>query len=194
MIKQAVRLYGRSVLAGVLGTFIYLSIGVMVSVAVPRGDALSGTASFLMNLISLLLQGTIFFLFIYGALWSLGDKDANAVHFGHLQVTASRGFKIGCLASIPSMISFLVLVADKLFLFWGKSAAAYRVCQVGLYPIVVWAMGPTAATTTAQLSWGQVLCAGIPVLFLPIAAGISYYLGFKQIVVADRMMFVNKKK
>jgi hypothetical protein len=38
------------------------------------------------------------------------------------------------------------------------------------------------------------LCAGIPVLFLPIAAGISYYLGFKQIVVADRMMFVNKKK
>ena len=65
MIKQAVRLYGRSVLAGVLGTFIYLSIGVMVSVAVPRGDALSGTASFLMNLISLLLQGTIFFIFIY---------------------------------------------------------------------------------------------------------------------------------
>lgn len=194
MIKQAIRLYGRTILAGVLGTVIYLSIGILVSVVVPRGEPLSAAASFLMNLIALLLQGSIFFMLVFSGLWSLGDKESNAVQFGHMQATASRGFKIGCIASIPSVISFVVLVADKLFSFWEKSAMVYRICQVGLYPIIVWSMGPAASTTTAQLSWGQIIGAGIPVLFLPIVAGLSYYLGFKQIMVSDRLMFENKKK
>lgn len=194
MVKQALRLYGRTVLAGVMGVFIYLSVGILVSVVVPRGEALSGGASFLMNFIALLLQGGTYFLLVYAGLWSLGDKESNAVQFGHMQATATRGFQIGLLAAVPSILSFVVLVADKLFSFWDKCAAAYRLCHVALYPVIVWSMGANAAVKTADLSWLQILCAGIPVLFLPLAAGLSYYLGFKQIVASDRLLFVNKKK
>ena len=194
MIKQAIRLYGRTILAGVLGIVMYVSVGVLVSVAVPRGEPLSATATFLMNLIALVLQGSIYFLIIYAGMWSLGDKEANAVQFGHMQATAARGFHIGCVAAIPSVLTFLVLVADKVFSFWPLSAAIYRLCHTALYPILAWSMGSVVSVTTADLAWWQLLCAGIPVLFLPLAAGISYYFGFKHILVSDRLMFVSKKK
>ncbi len=194
MIKQALRLYGRTILAGVMGGFIYLSVGILFTVAFPRGEGLSGAASFLMNFVALFLQGGTFLLLIYAGLWSLGDKESNAVQFGHLQATATRGFKIGWLAAMPSMLSFVLLVADKMFSLWEHCVAAYRVCHLALYPLIVWSLGPNAATTTAELSWWRIVCAGIPVLILPLAAGGSYYLGFKQIVVSNRLMFVNKKK
>lgn len=194
MIKQAIRLYGRTILAGVLGMVTYVSVGVLISVVVPRGEMLSATATFLMNLIALILQGSIYCLLIYAGMWSLGDKEANAVQFGHMQATAARGFHIGCIAAIPSVLTFLVLVADKVFSFWPQCAAIYRLCHTALYPILAWSMGTVVSITTANLAWWQVLCAGIPVLFLPLASAISYYLGFNHILVSERLMFVNKKK
>lgn len=194
MIKQAIRLYGRTILAGVLGAVMYVSIGVLISVVMPRGEMLSATALFLMNVIALVLQGCIYFLLIYAGMWSLGDKEANAVQFGHMEATAARGFHIGCIAAIPSLVTFLVLVADKLFAFWPQCAAFYRLCHTALYPILAWSMGTVVSVTTAQLAWWQVLCAGTPVLFLPFASGIAYYFGFKHILVSEKLMFVNKKK
>lgn len=194
MIKQALRLYGRTILAGVLGAVMYVSVGVLISVVVPRGEPLSATALFLMNLIALILQGCIYFLLIYAGMWSLGDKEANAVQFGHMEATAARGFHIGCVAVTPSVLTFLVLLADKLFSFWPQCAAFYRLCHTALYPILAWSMGTVVSVTTAQLAWWQLLCAGIPILFLPLVAGLSYYFGFKHIVVSERIMFVNKKK
>ncbi len=194
MIKQAFRLYGRTILAGVLGVVMYVSVGILISVAVPRGEPLSATATFLMNLVALVLQGGVYFLLLYAGMWSLGDKEANAVQFGHMHATAARGFQIACIAAIPSVLTFLVLVADKLFSFWPLCAAVYRLCHTALYPILAWSMGSVVSVTTADLSWGQVLCAGIPLLFLPLVAGISYYLGFNHILVSERLMFVNKKK
>lgn len=192
--KQALALYGRTFLAGVMGIFIYLSVGVLVSIAVPRGETMSAATSLVMNMISLFLQGGLFYIIVYSRLWDLGDKNGNAVQFGRMAPDPLRGLKIGLLAAIPSFLSFLVLLADKLFGVWPHTATVYRVCQLGLYPIIVWSMGPNVQIAAADVPLGGILCAGLPVLFVPAVACLAYYLGFRHIVVWEKVVFVRKKK
>lgn len=193
-VNRAVRLYFTTYLAAVMGVFIYLSVGVLVSVAFPEGQTLSGVTFAVTNAIALFLQGGLFFVIVYGKQWEYGDKDSNAAHFGRIQGDKWRGLKVGLLAAIPSFVAWLVLVADKLFAFWPYTAAVYRVCQLPLYPVLVWSMGSTVVTTTAGVSWGGILCAGLPVLFVPIVATVAYLLGFAHIEVWERLVFSRKKK
>lgn len=193
-INRAVKLYFSSYVAAIMGVFIYLSVGVLVSLAFPEGQKLSGTTAIVMNAISLFLQGGLFFVIVYGKQWEFGDKDSNAAQFGHVIGDKWRGLKVGLLAAIPSFVAWLVLVADKVFSFWPYTAAAYRVCQLGLYPVVVWSMGTVVTATTADVSWVGILCAGLPVLYMPVVATVGYYLGYRHIAVWERLVFQRKKK
>ena len=47
------------------------------------------------------------------------------------------------------------------------------------------------ATILTHLGGGS---AGLPVLFLPIVSATAYYLGYRHIMVSERLMFVRKKK
>ena len=193
-VKHAAKLYLRTYLAAVMGAFTYLSIGVLMSMTAKEGQPVSNASSLLMNSIALVLEGALFYLIVYSKLWELGDRNSNAVRFGHMNPDRLRGFKIGLLASIPSFLSFVALLADKLFHFWDSMAAIYRICQLALYPIVVWSMGSTVTVTTADVSWGGILCAGLPVLFVPVVAGIAYLLGYHNIQVWEKLVFVKKRK
>lgn len=194
LLGQALRLYGNTYLAGVMGVFIYLSIGVLVTSGFPKGETINSTALLITNCVSLFLQGGLFFVIVYGKLWARGDKDSNGAQFGQEPGDPWRGAKLGLLASVPSFLSFLVLIAEKIGNFWPQYTSIYRVCQLGLYPIVVWSLGSSVGVPASEISWGGILCAGIPVLFLPIVATLAYYLGYRHIMVSERLMFVRKKK
>lgn len=192
-INQAFKLYTRTILAGVMGFIIYLSVSV-IFVAMSGGGEVSASTLLIRDVISLLIQGILFYVIVYTKLWELGDKNQNAVAFGHMAAGPLRGLKIGLLASIPSIVSFLALVADKLFGLWSGMATAYRICQLALYPIVSLSMGTAVTVTTTDISWGGILCAGLPVLFVPAVATLGYYLGYRHILVWEKIVFVNKKK
>lgn len=185
-IRQALKLYGSTWLAGTMGLFLYLSVGVIFSML--------ETAGFVMNLVALVLQAILFALIVYTKMWDLGDKNANSANFGHVTGDPLRGLKLGLLAAIPSVISFLALIADKLFGFWGGMATAYRICHTALYPVIVWSMGSVVALTTADVSWGGILCAGLPLLFMPAVATLAYFLGYRHISLREKIVFVNKEK
>lgn len=192
-IHQASKLYARTILAGIMGGIIYVSVNV-IFVALHGGKALGMSAMLLKELVSLLLQGILFYAIVYTKLWELGDKNQNAVSFGRMVGDPLRGLKIGLLTAIPSFISFLALVADKLFGFWSGMATVYRICQLGLYPILSLSMGSIVTVTTADISWGGILCAGLPVLFVPAVSALGYFMGYRHISLHEKIVFVNKRK
>lgn len=194
LIKRAARLYATTYLAGIMGVFIYLSVGVLISAAAPSGRAMNVAAMTITNAVALFLQAGLYFCIVYGKQWERGDKDANAVQFGKLADDPWRGVKVGLLAAVPSFVSWLVLVADKCFGIWPHIAMVYRLCQVGLYPIVVWSMGSEVMVPSSAVGWGGIVCAGMPVLFLPVVAGLAYFFGYRHIQVWERLVFVRKKK
>lgn len=194
-IQQALKLYGRSYLAGIIGGFTWLSVAILMYTAFRQeGAEIPGAVMTAINLIALFLEGGLFFLVIYGKLWALGDRDSNAAAFGNGGGDPLRGLKIGLLAAIPSFVSWLVLVADKLFGLWDTMLTMYRLGHLGLYGALVMAIGPNFQTTTAQIGWGGIVGAALPVLFMPTVAALAYYLGYRNIVVWERLMFVRKKK
>lgn len=192
--KQALRLYGRMCLASVMGGFVYLSVGVIFSMGLGEGKTMSPTLTFFMNVVALVLQGVLFFLILYHKLWELGDKHANAADLGRVPGTPWRGLQIGLLASIPAFLSFLALIADKLFGLWNGMTMLYRISQLALYPLVVWTLGQTVTATTASVSWGGILCAGLPILFVPIVSALAYFLGYRHVAVAEKLVFVHNKE
>ncbi len=185
-VRQALKLYANTWLAGLMGLFLYLSVGVIFSALKTTGTV--------MNLVAFVLQVILFALIVYTKMWDLGDKNANAANFGHMKGDPMRGLKLGLLAAIPSVVSFLALIADKLFGFWGGMVTAYRICHTALYPVIVWSMGSAVTLTTANVSWGGILCAGLPLLFMPIVATVAYYLGYRHISLREKIVFVNKQK
>lgn len=194
MVKQALKLYVNTILAGAMGFFVYLAIGVIFSIPMGEGQTVNPTVTLWMNVVALLLQGILFFIIVYGKMWELGDKNANAVNFGRMPDDPVRGFKIGLLAAIPSILSFVALVVDKLFGLWNGMATAYRICHLALYPVIVWSFGPLVTVTTADISWVGILCAGLPILFMPAVAALSYYLGYRHIVLWEKIVFSDKQK
>ena len=185
-IRQALKLYGSTWLADIMGLFLYLSVGAIFSAL--------DTTGFVMNLVALVLQVVLFALIVYTKVWDLGDKNANSANFGHMTGNPLRGLTLGLLASIPSIISFLALIADKLLGFWDGMATAYRICHTALYPVIVWSMGSLVSVTTADISWGGIFCAGLPILFMPVVATVAYYLGYRHISLREKIVFVNKQK
>lgn len=193
-IRWAVKLYAVSFVAGVVGIFTYLSVAVILSIFVPAGQTEAPAILPATNIVTFVLQVIVFYMLIYSKMHDLGYKNNNAVQFGHMEADPLRGLKIGAMAAIPSVISFLILIADKAFGIWAGTATAYRMCHAAIYPVMVWTMGTAVTTTTASLSWGAVLCAGLPVLFLPTVATLGYYLGFRRVEVLDAIIFTRKKK
>ncbi len=185
-VRQALKLYVNTWLAGIMGVFLYLSVGAIFAALKTNGLT--------MNVVALVLQIVLFALIVYTKMWDLGDKNANAANFGHLKADPLRGLKLGLLAAIPSIISFLALIADKLFGFWDGMATAYRLCHTALYPVVVWSMGSLVSVTAADISWGGIFCAGLPILFMPVVATVAYYLGYRHISLREKIVFVNKQK
>ncbi len=192
--KLAAKVYGHSVFSAVLSAIIYVSIITFTSLAaddegiVPAGATLAG------DIVALILQGVLFISFVYTDLWRQGDRDANAVSFGRMSYDKWRGLKVGLLAAAPSILTFVVLVAEKLFGFFPYYAAWYCIFHLCFYPIVAWSFGAPINVTTAGIGWSGIAGAGIPVLILPIVATVAYTLGYKQIAVGERLVYKNKKK
>ncbi len=194
--SRAVRLYGRSILTTVMGGFMYISVGIITHAVTPNinGQTLSAGAAFFMNLIALLIQAFLFGSIIYAETWEQGDK-AGAEHLlNHVAGNPHFGLKLGLLADIPAMLSFVVLVAEKLFGFWPQYTMVYRAAHLALYPIVAWTMGTQWNVPAADISWGGIFGSLIVVFAMPAVAWLCYYLGYRQINLGRKAMYKNKKK
>lgn len=191
-IKMAAKLYGRSVFSSVLCFFVYVSIMMMLSMTAEKDKIVSPGWMLAGNIVALVFQTCIFVALIYGDIWLKGDRDRNAVNFGHMEENKWRGLQAGLLAAIPSFLSFVLLVADKLVNFWGAYAMIYRLGQISFYPVMVWTMGVNVSVTTAGMSWGSILLSGIPVLALPLVTTVAYALGYAQIALGERLVYKKK--
>ena len=200
LLKTAGKLYGRTVLATLLNLFVYLSINMLFTVFADPNKQMTESTALIANIVALVFQVGIFTAMIYSDLWGLGDRDRNAVQFGHLVEDKQFGLKAGCVASVPAAVSFLLLVADKALGLWAPYATLYRVAHLSFYPIVVWSFGKQVAlpgnvlAATADIPWVGILTAGIPVLLLPLIAWFSYRMGYAQIAVKERLVYGKEKK
>ncbi len=192
-VKRARKLFGRTAFAGVLSFFVWVSIQLLLSTlrpedgVVPAGTLLAG------NIVCLVLQAAIFISLVYNDAWRWGDKDRNKVQFGRIAPCPWQGFLIGLVANIPAILTFGLLVLDKLVGLWDFYIIIYRFFHMALYPVVSWGLGAAMDIGPESVSWGGILIAGIPVLVLPLLTAVCYRLGYAQFVITDKLVYKQEK-
>ena len=131
--------------------------------------------------------------FPYSVMWTQGDKDNNSVHFGHMAEDKLRGLKVGALAAIPSAAAYILLILSKLGVLLPNYYAFYRFMNVPFMPILDRLTGGTALMT-AEISWGAIAAMLMTVVFVPLLAHVGYWLGYKEISLVERFIYVNPNK
>ncbi len=191
LIKRAAKLYGRCVLATVMGTFMYFSVGIIM-LAISPGSEATASESFLTNFLALIIQGFLCLTIVYAEMWKQGDKDGGPVMFGGAEGDPHLGLKVGLIAIIPSLLAFVVLLAEKFIGFWPQYVMVYRAANFALYPIIAWSMGTVWSVPASDISLVGIFLSLIPTLVILLVSWGSYYIGYRQFTFAQKLMYKNK--
>lgn len=147
----------------------------------------------------------LFILFIYwmvmsGSAWQEGNRDLNRVHFKRMEPDLSRGFRLGLLASIPLFILAAAVLGFKIAEIAGAAItdtvsiavmAVYRM----LNPHIMLLMNLILDTGTLKsVDLWQVILVCLMSFVTPLCTASGYLLGYKDIVLMDRMVYKNQKK
>jgi len=141
----------------------------------------------------------IFILFIYWALvsgtgWKLGNDDLNRVHFNRMEKNLWRGVWVGLIACIPMFVLDLALIILTAFdcgaaSEWGL--VIYRVLNMHDMIFINLVAGTKDTLLTLPV-WKSIIIS-LMTLFTVLCVYSGYILGYKDIVLMDKLMYKNKK-
>lgn len=144
--------------------------------------------------ISLILAQIFSFIMITGILcgtmWEKGNKDISAVKQGRVTENKLKGLHIGLIASVPSLVVYILLILSSMEVLKPVFLDTYRLLNSHFHYILT--LIYSGAENAAQLSIGQLLLCGALHLYLPIISLVSYYLGYKDINFVEKITFKRK--
>ncbi len=129
-------------------------------------------------------------VFVYNSLWNIGFKDNNLVHIGAKPEDKLKGLKIGLIVTIPSFILLTVLTIGKVSFAKGISVALYGLLNPHLYEAIYMISG--GGGLFSALSAWQIIAFYAMLIFIPLLAYIAYLLGYKSILVSEKLIYKKK--
>ena len=189
LLSRALMLYGRCVLSTVLGLFMWISIGIIASAMIPKGEVITSAGEFVQNFAALAVAGFLYSVIVCSESWRRGDKDGAQVVFGGKNGDPLFGLKVAAVSVIPSTIAYVLLLVDKAVGLWSGYLSAYRLMNGTLYSVMNWTLGKNLQATISDVSWIGVILSGLPIVITLVMGGLSYYIGYKQVPLAKRLMY-----
>lgn len=151
---------------------------------------LSGKHFVAANIVSLIFCLMLLIGTIYNSVWEIANQDMLKVKNGNLKENKANGLIIGALASIPTFITYIVLLLSKANIFSNRYLSAYAVLNSHFYGFIQ--VVYKNAVTTADLNFVQVLLLFVPVLALPVICSVAYWFGYKDIMLLNKLIYKKK--
>ena len=123
----------------------------------------------------------ILFAFIYSQLWKKGNKDFQKVKLGRLTEDKLRGLKIGLIASVPQLVSFLCLFIPKF------KTAFYKIANYHFFITNDAIIGDVKLAGDLQIY--KYLLLLLPLLVVPVLSTLSYIIGYKDINISEKIIY-----
>ena len=143
-----------------------------------------------MDIVSQILMLIVFCVFPYHILWEFGNRDDTNVRYRGQRPDPWRGFKIGVLSIVPSLLSWGMLVVSKFVSPLLNYLPIYRITAFPYLPYTNWLLGDAATAVDVSL-WRILLL--LPMLCaVPIVSSIAYRMGGKQFSIAEFLTFAKK--
>ena len=129
----------------------------------------------------------------YTVLSKEGDRDSNAVQFGHIQYDRFRGIRVGLLAAVPSILSYLFLIVSKLTGLVPQYVSFFRLSNMPFLPLFNHFVSSTVASS-ADVPWSAILVMAVTVVVVPLSCAAGYYMGYRHISLSENLVYQKKKK
>lgn len=182
-LRVALSWFGSHVMGVVVCLMIYLSFGAIVDH--PAWQIFAGTLSFLVYMMLMGAPG-----------WQLGSQDHNRVKFGRRSEDLFRGFKVGAIACIPLFLLGIALILAKAE-FLPNFYPIYKLCNGYVLPFINLIDGTmldgVQSMYLTEVSWGAIIGVVCLSLVPVIIGGVHYILGYKDILVMDKIIYKKKK-
>ena len=189
ILKGGGKLFLKTVAINIMCFFIVVSFSVITTMLFKSGEntKLSNSGMTFFLIISQIFTFCITCGLIYPELWNRGTKDGNLVKFKHKDEDKFKGFKIGAVSTVPNYLFLLLLAIARLGLFPKFPMALYKLLNSSVYSFIEVIVG--SAVAVSELSaWRLVLLFILP-LIIPIIAGVSYILGYKNISLSEKIIY-----
>lgn len=125
-------------------------------------------------------------VFVYNNLWNLGNKDKKAVKHGQKE-DLLKGLKVGGIVMLPSVVLLTVLTVGKATFAKDISIALFAFLNTHLYEAIILISDGGGLFSTLAV-W-QIVCYYALFLILPAIATVAYILGYKDVIVSEKIVF-----
>lgn len=140
--------------------------------------------------IMLFVLGFAYYITIFACMWDQGSKDSNRVKFGHIKKNYATGFKIGALGNLVWWIMIASLFLSKLGLC-SNILLIFKWLAPPVWPIINMMCD---SMYLYNFDWWMMFVILISGSMITIVSGISYILGYHEIIPLNRMMYYKSKK
>ena len=145
------------------------------------------------DVLSSILMVLILISVTYTVLSKEGDRDSNAVQFGHMAYDPLRGLKVGLMAAVPSILSYLFLIVSKITGWVPQYVSFFRLTNMPFLPLFNH-LTPSAVSSAADVSWPAILVMAISVIVVPLSCMIGYVMGYRHISLSENLVYKKKSK
>lgn len=132
---------------------------------------------------------------VYGTMWSMGMSDMNKANFGHIVLDRWRGAKLAAIGLSPWILCSVLFLLSKFGLFYNF-VVVYKIINAEVWPAInalhVFA-GERVSMYLPDFSYGQAVAAALFPLFPVLLAEFAYFLGTKDISLAQKLIYKKQK-
>lgn len=128
--------------------------------------------------------------FVYPVCHTAGDLDAPLVSTGHKKYNPYKGLYAGIIATIPMILSSVVLIVSKCFNVFDKFVTYYKMINSVFFPFL-YSILPVDYTIS-ELPLSTILISCSIQIVIPIICYLSYYLGLKRFSFQEKLFYKKK--
>lgn len=129
--------------------------------------------------------------FVFEILVKRGYKDGTLVRSGNKKADKFKGLKIGLIACIPALITYVLFLvfasANK-----GTAIEIYMIANSCFWPLLDLTLD--SVKTAGDIAFWQFLVMFLLQLVIPLAAHISYFIGYKDYQFLSKIIYKKKKR
>lgn len=123
-----------------------------------------------------------------GTVWEIGNKDIFKVKHNMISESKLRGLYLGLIAAIPSFAVYVLLILSHLKVLNPEFLTPFQTLNPH-FNYIISVIYNGVAVDASLLSATQLILCGVLTLYLPITAMISYYFGYKDINLVEKLTF-----
>ncbi len=169
----------------------YEEQGIEVKTSSFRSEVSPGIST-AVDVITILSSLSIMCAMIYSILWRRGDKDNNLATFGHIERDKMKGLKVGLLAVSPMALLYILLWVNKFVEIIPGYSGLFKIANYYLFPLVELCFSGAQSASEIPV-WGMLLLL-LTLVPVPALSTLGYYCGNSEIVLTDKIIYVNHKE